>query len=71
MIFSDSGWKAEVELIEREDGEKGVKYTLRVIQTILRPEYINPEAIPKDGEIFTAWKSHNSTYSGGWRMGDL
>ena len=70
MIFSEAGWKAEVDFISAYCDEKGVKLTLRIIQTILRPDFISPEAIPKDGEIFIAFKSHTAGRHG-WNISDF
>lgn len=70
MIYKKSGWKAEVELLSEERDEKGVRMTFRIIKTLLLPDWLNPEVIPKDGEIFTAWKSHNSGGYAGWSVSD-
>jgi hypothetical protein len=69
MIFSESGWKAEVALIAAECDETGVKMTFRIIETILRPPRTDNEAaIPQNGETFTAYKSHDSTSIAGWSV---
>jgi len=60
--------KPEVELVAAECDEKGVKMTFRIIETLLRPLSIDPEAIPKDGDLFTAYKSHNAVSIAGWSV---
>lgn len=70
MIYRESGWIAEIELLSEEQDEKGVKMTFRIKKTLLLPGWLNPEAIPKDGETFTAWKSHNSGGYAGWNVSD-
>ena len=70
MIYREGGWKAEVEVLASERDEMGIKMKFRVIQTLLFPYFISPEALPKDGEIFTAWKSHNAG-AYGWSVGDF
>ena len=69
MIYREDGWKAEVELLSTERDDKGVSMTFRIIQTLMLPRFINPEAIPKNGEVFTAWKSHNAG-AYGWSVDD-
>lgn len=70
MIYREEGWKAEVELVSQKSDEKGVEMTFRVIKTLTRPLHIIPEAIPKDGTVFTVWKSHNAGAYDGWYVGD-
>lgn len=71
MLYRESGWKAEVEVLSTERDEKGVTMQFRVIQTLMLPAFINPEAIPKDGEIFTAYKSHDAGGYAGWSVSDF
>ena len=66
-VYSESGWKADVELLDEKTGAHGTTYTMRVIKTHMRPD-LDPEAIPKDGEIFTAFRSHGTKIQG-WTLG--
>jgi len=68
MIFSEGGYKAEVALIGAECDAKGVSMTFRIIETILRPPSYNSEESHKDGDTFTAYKSHNSTGVASWSV---
>lgn len=70
MVYRESGWTAEVELLSEERDEKGIKMTFRIVQTLLLPDWLNPDATPKDGEIFAAWKSHDSGGYAGWNVSD-
>ena len=70
MIYSENGYKAEVEIIEIKRGENGESVTFRVIQTLLRGTS-DPETLPKDGDIFTAYKSHAAESVAGWRLDDI
>ena len=71
MIFSEGGFKAEVEFIRADCDEKGVSMTFRIIEIILRPPSYDPEESPKAGDIFTAYKSHGSTGVASWSVSGL
>lgn len=71
MIFRDEcGFIAEVELVEEKRSDKGVSTTFRVLRTLATPDGIPAEELPKPGETFTAWKSHNIIRHG-WRLTDF
>jgi len=67
MIFCEGGYKAEVEIVEIVRGDEGEAVTFRVLQTLLRG-MSDPETLPKDGETFTAYKSHSAESAAGWRL---
>jgi len=67
-VYSENGWKAEVEIISDETGAHGTTYTMRILETHMRPEHLDPEALPQPGDIFTAFRSH-ATKIQGWTLG--
>ena len=56
MVFSEGGWKAEVEIKSDTTTAHGTMLELLVIEILCRPDYLDPEATPAVGDIFTAFR---------------
>lgn len=70
MVFRDEcGFIAEVELVGEKRNEQGVATTFRILKIHATPDAIPASELPKEGETFTAWKSHGIKYHG-WRLAE-
>ena len=70
MVYREDGLVVEVEVLSKEREKNGWKTTLKVIKTIRASPYIKPEALPKDGEIFSVWKADGPEYYGGFFLSE-
>ena len=65
FIFSEDGWKAEVEVVEDTSDAEWSRYKLKVIRT-LRHSTIHET--PEDGTVFDVSNLNGAAYGGMWQL---
>jgi Trp operon repressor len=64
-IFRESGWKAEVEILEDKSNDKEERYLLKVMKTIRESNYFGSRS---DGEVFEVMASRKYRYFVDWHL---
>jgi len=65
-IYSEDGWKAEVEILEDNSDNEWSRYTLKVIRTLFESRFWKS---PPDGQVFSVDQRKNAGAWGGmWHL---
>jgi len=67
MFYREDGFVAKVEVIATEKEGAGHKTSLKIIKVIETGIY-KPEALPKEGEIFSVWAADGFEHYAGWSL---
>lgn len=67
-IFRESGWKAEVIILEDKSNEEEEKYVLAVVKTLRRSPYFGARP---DGDVFTVSAVRQYRFYSDWSLSDI